>query len=79
MTEIGADRIMFSVDTPYENITEGATWLDTLPINHKDVTKIGRLNALTLFPKLKHRLRSQETEALQEDRQRVLFTSNPGF
>ena len=34
ITEIGVGRILFSVDTPYENVTEGATWLDTLPISH---------------------------------------------
>ena len=79
ITEIGADRILFSVDTPYENIAEGATWLDTLPISHSDVAKIGRLNTLKLFPRLQNRLRSSETESLQEDRQRVLYTPNAGF
>jgi len=52
MTEIGVDRILFSVDTPFENITEGSSWIDTLPISHGNVTKIGRTNALGLFPRL---------------------------
>lgn len=80
ITEIGVGRIMFSVDTPYENITEGATWLDTLPISHTDIAKIGRANALELFPRLgRGVLKTAETEALQSDRQRVLFTTNAGF
>ena len=79
ITEIGVGRIMFSVDTPYENITEGATWIDTLPISHTDVAKVGRTNAFELFPTLKRVLRTAETELLQTDRQRVLFTTNPGF
>ena len=70
---------MFSVDTPYENITEGAAWLDTLPISHGDVARIGRTNALELFPRLKPRLRSTEVAELQKNRSRVLFTPNPGF
>ncbi len=79
ITEIGVGRIMSSVDTPYENITEGATWLDTLPLSHGDVAKIGRGNALELFPRLAARLRSAEVENVQQNRERVLFTRNPGF
>ncbi|KIX09123.1 uncharacterized protein Z518_00201 [Rhinocladiella mackenziei CBS 650.93] len=79
MTEIGAERILFSVDTPYENITEGATWLDTLPISQGDIVKIGRTNTLELFPVLEKRMRSAEVEKLQMDRSRPLFTTNPGF
>lgn len=79
ITEIGVDRILFSVDTPYENITEGSTWLDTLPINQASIVKMGRTNTLKLFPQLEARLRSLEVEALQKDRNRVLFTTNPGF
>jgi 2,3-dihydroxybenzoate decarboxylase len=79
MTEIGVSRIMFSIDTPYENITEGSTWLDTLPISQGDIVKIGRQNALDLFPQLQRRLRSNEVEKLQKDRPRVLWTSQPGF
>lgn len=79
ITEIGVGRILFSVDTPYENITEGATWLDTLPISQGDIIKIGRTNTLELFPQLKARMRSAEVEKLQQDRSRVLFTTNPGF
>ena len=79
LTEVGADRVLFSVDTPYENITEGATWLDTAPISLGDISRIGRGNALALFPKLERVLQTEETEKLQRDRERVLFTTNPGF
>lgn len=79
MTEIGINRILFSVDTPFENITEGSTWVDTLPLSHGDVTKIGRTNALDLFPRISQRMKSEEVAPLQKDRQRVLFTKNAGF
>lgn len=79
MAELGVDRILFSVDSPYENITEGASWLDTLPISRGDITKIGRTNTASLFPQLSKRMRSADVERLQSDRKRVLFTSNPGF
>lgn len=79
MIEIGVDRVLFSVDTPFENVTEGSTWIDRLPISYGDVTKIGRTNALGLFPRLTQRMKSEEVERLQQDRQRVLFTTNAGF
>ena len=79
ITEIGVGRVLFSVDTPYENITEGATWIDTLPISNTDIAKIGRENALELFPKLQKVLKTAETDHLQNDRQRTLFTRNPGW
>ena len=79
MSEIGIDRLLFSVDTPYANITEASEWIDTLPISHGDVDKFGRTNALKLFPRLATRLRSGEAAKEQRDRQRVLFTVNAGF
>lgn len=79
MSEVGIDHLLFSVDTPYANITEGSEWLDTLPISHGDVEKLGRTNALKLFPRLAGRLRSEEVAKDQQDRQRVLFTVNAGF
>ena len=79
VTEIGSERILFSVDTPYENITEGATWIDTLPISLTDAARVGRTNALKLFPNLERVLQTSQTEHLQIDRPRVLFTTNPGF
>ena len=49
MLEVGADRIMFAADWPFENIDHAATWFDAAPISESDRRKIGRSNALKLF------------------------------
>ena len=49
MLTLGADRIMFSADWPFENIDHAARWFDSCPISEADRVKIGRLNALRLF------------------------------
>src|ERR1700758_2453123 len=49
MLEIGADRIMFSTDWPFENIDHAANWFDKCPISEHDRMKIGRTNARRLF------------------------------
>jgi predicted TIM-barrel fold metal-dependent hydrolase len=49
MTEIGADRVMFSVDWPFEDVGEGAQWFDKAEINEADRVKVGRANAIKLF------------------------------
>jgi gamma-resorcylate decarboxylase len=47
--EIGVDRILFSVDWPFENVDHAADWFDAASISENDRLKIGRLNALRLF------------------------------
>jgi len=47
--EIGADRIMFSTDWPFENIDHAAVWFDKVAISENDRLKIGRTNAAKLF------------------------------
>jgi gamma-resorcylate decarboxylase len=47
--EIGADRILFSVDWPFENVDHAADWFDAASISENDRLKIGRLNAMHLF------------------------------
>ena len=47
--EIGADRILFSTDYPFEQVREAAEWFDQASISDADRLKIGRLNALMLF------------------------------
>jgi 2,3-dihydroxybenzoate decarboxylase len=47
--EIGADRILFSTDYPFEQVREAAEWFDQASISDADRLKIGRLNALGLF------------------------------
>ena len=49
MLEIGADRILFSADWPFENVGHAANLFDTAAISEGDRLKIGRLNAWTLF------------------------------
>ena len=49
MLEIGADRILFSADWPFENIDHAAQWFDTCSISERDRHKVGRTNAMALF------------------------------
>ena len=49
LTELGADRIMYSVDYPFEYFEEAAEWFDNLDMNDADRQRIGRQNALSLF------------------------------
>lgn len=64
MLEIGADRILFSADWPFENIDHAANWFDVASISENDRLKIGRSNARQLFklddagtvdPSIRHR------------------------
>ena len=47
--ELGADRILFATDWPFENIDHAADWFDTASIADADRRKIGRTNSLELF------------------------------
>ena len=49
MLEVGADRILFSTDWPFENVDHAAIWFDAAAISEDDRQKIGRLNAVKLF------------------------------
>ncbi len=49
VAEIGADRVMFSVDYPFEDISDAADWFDSAEIGDADRLKIGRTNAMKLF------------------------------
>lgn len=49
MMEIGADRILFSTDWPFENVDHACTWFDASSISEADRLKIGRTNAVDLF------------------------------
>jgi len=49
MTEVGADRILYSVDYPYEDMNEAAEWFDKAPISEPDRLKIACGNARQLF------------------------------
>jgi len=47
--ELGADRVMFSTDYPFEDVAQSVEWFDHVGISEADRQKIGRTNALTLF------------------------------
>jgi 5-carboxyvanillate decarboxylase len=46
---LGADRIMFAVDYPFESTLEAAQFATNLPVSDEDKEKILRRNAETLF------------------------------
>ena len=46
---VGADRILYSVDFPYETYHDAANWFDNVNINTRDKLKIGRENAKRLL------------------------------
>jgi gamma-resorcylate decarboxylase len=49
MTEIGSDRLLFSVDYPFEDHVDAAAWFDAAELSEDDRMKIGRENAVALF------------------------------
>ena len=49
VAEIGADRVMYSVDYPFEDFSDAADWFDNAEISEADRAKIGRTNAMKLF------------------------------
>jgi gamma-resorcylate decarboxylase len=48
VAELGADRIMFSADHPFEDLLEAAHWFDAVEIAETDKHKIGRANAVKI-------------------------------
>jgi len=46
---MGADRILFSNDYPYEDYAEGGEFIDTVPISESDRRKIAYDNAKALY------------------------------
>jgi 2,3-dihydroxybenzoate decarboxylase len=49
IAEMGADRVLFSVDYPFEEVVDAAAWFDKAEISEGDRVKIGRTNAAALF------------------------------
>jgi predicted TIM-barrel fold metal-dependent hydrolase len=56
LAEMGADRVLFSTDYPYESMREAAGWFDNAAINDNDRAKIGYENARSLFHGLPERI-----------------------
>lgn len=49
MLEVGSDRILYSVDFPFEDMSIAAEWFEGVPLSEADRLKIGRGNAQQLF------------------------------
>ena len=49
MLQLGSERIMFSIDYPFDTHEPGATWMDTVTISEADRLKIARTNAVRMF------------------------------
>jgi len=49
LLEVGADRVLYSVDYPYEDVVEAQIWLDHCAISDTDRSKIAYGNARRLF------------------------------
>src|SRR5437764_8263328 len=49
IAEIGIERVLWSADYPFEDISYAAVWMDTAPLSDADRAKICRGNALKLF------------------------------
>ena len=49
LAAVGAARIMFSVDYPYEEMEHAADWFDSTKLSDADRRRIGRTNAVELF------------------------------
>jgi 2,3-dihydroxybenzoate decarboxylase len=49
MLEMGSDRILYSVDYPFETHADASKWFDSCEISEADRRKIGRGNARRLF------------------------------
>ena len=49
IAEVGADRVLFSVDYPFEETADAAEWFDNAPLSERDRVRIGCENATRLF------------------------------
>jgi len=49
IAEIGIERVLWSADYPFEEISHAADWIDAAPLSEQDREKIVRTNALKLF------------------------------
>ncbi len=49
LLELGADRLMFAGDYPFEDVDDGANWFETVPISVPDKVKVARGTAAELL------------------------------
>jgi 2,3-dihydroxybenzoate decarboxylase len=46
---VGADRVLFSCDYPYEQLKDAADWFDELALDNGQKRQLGRGNAVKLL------------------------------
>jgi 2,3-dihydroxybenzoate decarboxylase len=46
---MGVDHVLFSVDYPFEDTIDAASWFDSNSLSDADRLQIGRQNAIDLF------------------------------
>ena len=49
LLQVGADRVLFAADYPFEQTADAAGWFDHMPISEPDRLKIGRTNGERLL------------------------------
>ncbi len=49
LAEMGIDRILFSIDYPFENFADAMAWFEATELSDRDRQKIARINAIELF------------------------------
>ncbi len=49
IAELGAERVLFAVDYPFEQMATASDWFDAVPLAPADREKIARTNAARLF------------------------------
>ena len=49
LNELGIDRVMFSVDYPFESMEKGCNWFDNAKLTKEEQIAIGRTNAIKLL------------------------------
>lgn len=49
INEVGSDRILFSIDYPFESFADACDWFDATELNNVDRAKIGKDNAKKLL------------------------------
>lgn len=47
--EIGIERVLWSADYPFEDISDAADWIDAAPLGEADRLKLVRANAMRLL------------------------------
>ena len=49
LLEVGVDRVLFSMDYPFENMQEQSDWFEALPLSDGDKHNIAGANARSLL------------------------------